>query len=124
MFLTITKYEKDKIVQALQVLGDEYDKIADQCVTRLSEGFRDDVRSIRDLEFRVANLADTVGDEEMNAEIQHFLAKGQKINAIKYVRQQRNWGLKEAKDYVDKLPGYVPPPSLSTNQWDAYDRDG
>jgi len=123
MLLTITKYEQDKIIQALQVLADEYGKCADHCVTRLSDGFRDDERAIRNLEFRIANLTERVDDQEMNLEIGKFLAKGQKINAIKYVRQQRGWGLKGAKDYVDKQPGYEPPPSLASTSGDRFFED-
>lgn len=32
-----------------------------------------------------------------------FLRKGQKIHAIKYIREQGTLGLKDAKDYVDQI---------------------
>ncbi|NTU79105.1 MAG: hypothetical protein HGA45_06840 [Chloroflexales bacterium] len=31
------------------------------------------------------------------------MARGQKIDAIKRVRERTGWGLKEAKDYVERL---------------------
>ena len=39
----------------------------------------------------------------MNAEGYRSLAQRQKIEAVKMVRQQRGWGLKEAKEYVERL---------------------
>lgn len=33
------------------------------------------------------------------------LAKGEKIPAIKVVREATGWGLKEAKEFVEKLEG-------------------
>lgn len=36
-------------------------------------------------------------------EIHHLLSVGQKIAAIKRVREVKHWGLKEAKDYVEAL---------------------
>jgi ribosomal protein L7/L12 len=39
----------------------------------------------------------------MDDEARTLLAKGQKIVAIKLVRERTGWGLKEAKDYVDEL---------------------
>jgi ribosomal protein L7/L12 len=40
---------------------------------------------------------------DLNGQILALLAKNQKIQAIKLVREQTGWGLKEAKDYVDAL---------------------
>jgi ribosomal protein L7/L12 len=40
---------------------------------------------------------------DLNGQIHALLAKNQKIQAIKLVREQTGWGLKEAKDYVDAL---------------------
>ena len=39
------------------------------------------------------------------AEVQILLARGQKIHAIKVVREQTGMGLKDAKDYVDAMVG-------------------
>lgn len=48
-----------------------------------------------------AELADDV-------EIRRLLAQGNKIQAIKRVRALTGLGLKEAKDYVDRLPAGAP----------------
>ncbi|MGB7413001.1 MAG: hypothetical protein WA902_02235 [Thermosynechococcaceae cyanobacterium] len=39
----------------------------------------------------------------IEAEIRYLLASNQKIAAIKRVRQETGWGLKQAKDYIDFL---------------------
>jgi ribosomal protein L7/L12 len=51
------------------------------------------------------------------AAIGALLAGGNKIEAIKRVRQLTGLGLKEAKDYVEALPlsGAIPPPPASAN---------
>jgi ribosomal protein L7/L12 len=40
-----------------------------------------------------------------DAHVAELLARGNKIEAIKLVRQHTGLGLKEAKDYVERLPG-------------------
>ena len=40
---------------------------------------------------------------EVDAELRALLARGNKIGAVKRVRELTGWGLKEAKDYVDSL---------------------
>ncbi len=52
-----------------------------------------------------------VGDDTV-AVVQALVAQGQKIEAIKHVRQMTGWGLKEAKNYVDALQSGSPPPML------------
>lgn len=47
------------------------------------------------------------------AEVQALLAQGQKIEAIKHVRELTGLGLKEAKDYVDSIQQGVSPATLS-----------
>jgi ribosomal protein L7/L12 len=50
--------------------------------------------------------------EDALAEVRGLLLQGQKIQAIKVVREYTGWGLKEAKDYVEALEaGHAPPPS-------------
>ena len=41
--------------------------------------------------------------QEMSEEVQQLVAKGQKIEAIKVIREKSGLGLKEAKDLVDRL---------------------
>ncbi len=41
--------------------------------------------------------------EDLRARVMPLLARGQKINAIKLVRDETGMGLKQAKDYVESL---------------------
>ncbi|MBN1875072.1 MAG: ribosomal protein L7/L12 [Anaerolineae bacterium] len=47
--------------------------------------------------------------------VERLSAQGQKIEAIKIVREATHWGLKESKDYVESLivDGYATPPQRS-----------
>lgn len=45
------------------------------------------------------------GAYEPSARVLSHLAGDQVIQAIKVVREETGWGLKEAKDYVDRLRG-------------------
>lgn len=50
--------------------------------------------------------------EDALADVRGLLQQGQKITAIKLVREHTGWGLKEAKDYVEALEaGHAPPPA-------------
>lgn len=46
------------------------------------------------------------------AEVERLVRAGQKINAIKLVREKKGWGLKEAKDFVDALELGNPNPPM------------
>src|SRR5438067_947081 len=46
-------------------------------------------------------------------EVERLLAAGEKIAAIKSVRQKKGVGLKEAKDYVDAIESRLNPQKLS-----------
>ncbi|OJJ21248.1 hypothetical protein BKI52_11830 [marine bacterium AO1-C] len=60
--------------------------------------------------------------EEIKAQALVLLDLGRKIEAIKWVKEQTNWGLKESKLYIDDLPSQnivpeevldtVPPPDM------------
>lgn len=54
-----------------------------------------------------ASLASLPPDDE----IRQLVASGNKIAAIKRVREQTGMGLKEAKAYVEALPGTLPRPA-------------
>jgi len=45
------------------------------------------------------------------AEVRELLASGNKIGAIKRLREQTSWGLADAKRYVDALAAGLPPPA-------------
>lgn len=45
------------------------------------------------------------GSEGWQAEVLELLGRGNKIQAIKVVREATGMGLKESKDYVETLPG-------------------
>ena len=42
-------------------------------------------------------------DDALKFEARELLAQGRKIQAVKLVREQTGWGLKQAKDFVDSL---------------------
>ena len=44
-----------------------------------------------------------VSRETLEFEVRELLARDRKIDAIKKVRELTNWGLKEAKDFVDSM---------------------
>jgi ribosomal protein L7/L12 len=50
-----------------------------------------------------ASEAVTASAPQLEQEARMLLAQGQKIEAIKRVRELTGWGLKEAKDYVERL---------------------
>jgi ribosomal protein L7/L12 len=68
---------------------------------------RDDVQSLSPTQPGSAPLpigtAPPSRDPAVDPDVQIQLARGNKIAAIKRVRELTGWGLKEAKDYVDQL---------------------
>jgi ribosomal protein L7/L12 len=44
-----------------------------------------------------------VSKETLEFEVRELLARGRKVEAVKKVRELTNWGLKEAKDFVDSV---------------------
>ena len=48
---------------------------------------------------------------ELEAQVLALLAQGHKVEAVKQVRKETGWGLREAKDYVDGLE-YAALPAL------------
>jgi ribosomal protein L7/L12 len=50
-----------------------------------------------------ASDAPTASAPQLDQEARGLLARGRKIEAIKRVREVTGWGLKEAKDYVERL---------------------
>ena len=47
---------------------------------------------------------------QMQVDVQDLLAAGQKVEAVKRVREYTGWGLKESKDYVDAVQAGQTPP--------------
>lgn len=45
----------------------------------------------------------STSQDQLERQVHNLLSQGQHIEAIKLVRQQTNWGLKEARDYVNQL---------------------
>lgn len=65
------------------------------------------------------NAAPSQSWPSLEAEIQHIVAQGHRILAIKRVRERTGWGLKKAKNYVEALPALNneslnPDPEIST----------
>lgn len=106
MILHLTAKEKVRLVLALRVLSEEYTALINSSTSNsLRSGFEDDKQEITALQSRVEALIELATDEDLDAQIHRFLSVGKKIKAIKFVRSNRLLGLKEAKDYVDKLEG-------------------
>jgi len=104
MILYLNAKERDVLVRALAMLAEEYRILSEQPISEyLRRGFRNDALDISSLAGRAAGLEETTSTEELLAQVRRFMASGQKIEAIKYVRSQRALGLKEAKDYVEQV---------------------
>ena len=104
MILHLTASERDKVVQALAMLAEEYRTLGESVVSEyLRRGFRDDATVISNLAGRAAGLEESPNAEGLLTIIRSLLKQGQKIEAIKFVRQHRNLGLKEAKDFVESV---------------------
>ena len=102
MILHLAPKDKELLAFALKVLAEEYTTIADSAISNvLSRGFREDAALAFSLADRVSALREQATDTELRAEVIRLLNANLKINAIKYVREQRPLGLKEAKEYVD-----------------------
>lgn len=102
MILNFNAEEKKILIQALSILRAEYDTITDAVISpTLRREFSDDALRISNLAGRIAGTSEQDTPGVFRNTIQNFLNAGQKISAIKYVREQKGVGLKEAKDYVE-----------------------
>ena len=43
------------------------------------------------------------GETDLEEQVRNLLSAGRKIEAVKLVREQTGWGLKESKEFVDRL---------------------
>lgn len=104
MILHIDAEDQRIIIQALNVLIEEYGALANTASSKvLSIGFRNDITRMTVLLGEVENTVKTETDEELRQSVLTLIRKNFFINAIKHVRTQRGLNLKDAKDYVDKL---------------------
>ena len=104
-FLTILINQEDKarILKGLHTMAEEYDRASSAMATDFMRAeFERDAREYRGLATRISEaLSKTNLDKEARA----LYDSGRRIEAIKLVRYNTNLGLKEAKDYVEKLAG-------------------
>jgi hypothetical protein len=78
--------------------------IALYLVSRTSCGCEPRIRRLQaKLDYLAAHLKVEYNDP-LELEIRPLIASGEKIEAIKRVRERTGMGLKEAKDYVESLP--------------------
>jgi hypothetical protein len=67
-----------------------------------------------------AQVPSPASTSAMDVQARQLLAQGQKIEAIKFIREQTHWGLAQAKAYADALErGESPvpmPPALPARQ--------
>lgn len=54
------------------------------------------LNAMNDSETKIYNM----NDKTLRTKSDEFLKRGERIAAIKYVREHREWGLKEANDYI------------------------
>lgn len=104
MILRLTNEERNWVVLALNVLGEEYQKVSETFVSdRLRRGFETDATTINSLAGRAAGLAELLDTYSLNREVLNLMRSGAKIEAIKLVRANTTLGLKEAKDYAEEV---------------------
>jgi hypothetical protein len=104
MIFRITPEERKLIVDALRMLSQEYRTLSESNISAyLRDGFEQDANLIRTLADRATVLSEQLTTTVMNAEALSLMQGGYKIDAIKLVRANAILGLKEAKDYVEKL---------------------
>ena len=65
--------------------------------------FTGNVDSVDARDMPVSRAPAKVMPHDMDAELRALLASGNKIEAIKRVRQQTGLGLKEAREYIERL---------------------
>ena len=104
MILHLNEQERNTVVKALAMLAEEYRTLGESMVSEyLRRGFREDATVISNLAGRAAGLEESPNAEGMLHIIRSLVKQDKKIEAIKFVRQHRNIGLKEAKDFVDQV---------------------
>jgi ribosomal protein L7/L12 len=104
-FLTILINQEDKarILKGLHALAEEYGRASSAMATDFMRAeFERDAREYRALATR---LTEALGKMDLDKKVRALYDSGRRIEAIKLVRYNTNLGLKEAKDYVEKLAG-------------------
>lgn len=96
--------ERDLIVEALTHLAEDYREISNAAISRaLSRTFLEKAEFVEYLVGVASTLTESLDKHAMDVEVLRLMVLGQKIEAIKVVRANTSYGLKEAKDYVEKL---------------------
>lgn len=105
MILILNAKDRNWIVKALALLSDEYRQISECNISEtLRRGFEEDASDISSLAGRAAGLLEYPDAQTVKEAVLRFMRVGQKIPAIKYVRDNRpGLGLREAKDLVEKI---------------------
>ena len=99
--IVVSFEERAMVVSALRAYETEYADLAGGNVSRfLAEELGQKAVAIARLRERIEQ---TIDKNELNQKILDLMASNQKINAIKMVRANTMLGLKEAKDYVEKV---------------------
>lgn len=104
MILNVTAAQREYLRTALEIYSDELSDAAEAIHSRrLKAGFNNDADSVKALLSQVVSLKEMDSMDTREEVVVEFLRKGQKIHAIKYIREQGTLGLKDAKDYVDQI---------------------
>lgn len=102
--LELNEQQRNLVLKALEMLLQETDFVGNQTTSAyFRDQFAAESFSIRALKNTIEDTPEFLpSDDQLKAKILSFLRQGQKIEAIKYVRQYKQLGLKEAKDYVEQ----------------------
>lgn len=99
--LSVNEKEKQQILRALEIYAEEFEAASNAVFSgTLKRGFASDAEEITALRRRLADVFDLAN---LDNEVLKLIRQDQFINAIKLCRQQTGLGLKEAKEYVEKV---------------------
>jgi ribosomal protein L7/L12 len=98
--LTINEQEKEVLIRALRIYAEEYQSVSSQVHSPLLQrGFAQDAERFTAL----ADRFEKISDINLDLALKQLIRSNQFIEAVKMRRAHTNEGLKDAKDYCDKL---------------------
>jgi ribosomal protein L7/L12 len=104
MILNISESDRRHIVRALAMFAEDLRKISESVISPyLQREFETDARNVNSLAGRAAGLAEQLDEVTLNAAVLNLMRGGRKIDAIKLIRDNRALGLKDSKDYAEKI---------------------
>jgi ribosomal protein L7/L12 len=92
-------------VRSLMSRGDKIEAIK-LFRERTGAGLPEAKAAVEALHQQLSGLASDAEQDELERLVLDLMARSEKIEAIKVVRQRTKWGLKEAKDFVEALAAW------------------